>query len=182
MADEPTVVDPPAVADPVVTEVAKGKSETELAAISESQKYRARAQVAEKDLAERIETEKKAELDRLEADGKIKEKNDLLTKDNEVLKAKADAWESYKASRKEELLKSFPEDKREAYSTFNLEQLEIVAKDLKPEKKVEVNTGVPGSPTMTDTDKAIATLTQQFSENKLTYPAYQTELAKLRAS
>ena len=181
MSEAATVVEPTAVAEPTGPEDTGGKSEAELTAIKESQKYRGRAQEAEKELAEIKDAQKKAELDRLEEEGKIKEKNTLLTQDNEALKTKADEWDSYKESRKQELLETLPEDKREAYKDFSLEQLEIVAKDLQIKPKVEVNTQTPGSLNMTDTEKAVQELTQQFSEAKISYPQYQESLTKLRA-
>jgi hypothetical protein len=183
MPDDPAAAaEPTAVAEPAEPAGVEGKSEAELALIKESQKYRGRAQEAEKELAELQDANKKAELDRLEEEGKIKEKNVLLTTDNEALKTKAGEWDSYKESRKQELLETLPEDKRESYKGFSLEQLEIVAKDLKTQPKVEVNTQTPGSLNMTDTEKAIQELTQQFSESKITHPQYQAGLAKLRAN
>ena len=183
MAEDPAPAgDPTPVGDPPKPDDTGGKSEAELTAIKESQKYRGRAQAAEQELTKLQDANKKAELDRLEEEGKITEKNVLLTKDNEALKTKADEWDSYRESRKRELLETLPEDKREAYKDFSLEQLEIVAKDLKIQPKVEVNTQTPGSLNMTDTEKAVQELSQKFNEAKITYPQYQESLSKLRAN
>lgn len=182
MSEDPAAVaDPKAVADPVEP-VGGGKSEAELAAIAESKKYRERAQKAEAENASMLEAQKQADLDALEAAGKFKEKNELLTKDNEALKVRAGEWDAYKDSRKEELLESLPEDKRESYKAFTLEQLEIVTKDLAIETPVKPSKNAPGSPTMTDSDKALDALTQQFQKGDISYQQFQTERVRLQAN
>lgn len=159
-----------------------GVTDKERSLMAEAKKYRLQRSEAQTELAKLQDANKKAELEALETAGEFKEKNELLTADNERLTAIEKEWSADKEAQKEELLESLPEDKREAYKDFSLTQLRIVAKDLKIQPKVEVNTQTPGSPNMTDTQKAIQELTQQFSESQITHSQYKESLTKLRAN
>ena len=112
------------------TQEATGSLPESGALVAESKKYRKRAQDAEAELQK-----VKDSLNKLQED-KLKEKEDFKTlyEQNEAkindLTANADKWAKYESTKRETLLESIPEEKREKYSNLDLEILEDLTKEF----------------------------------------------------
>ena len=67
------------------------------------------------------ETQKKAKQDQLEKDGMLKEALDMAKKENEELSGYKQQLAEYENAKREKLINSLPEDKREKASTFEID-------------------------------------------------------------
>jgi len=102
--------------------------------LHENRKYRTRAQESEAKLAE---LEKK--FTSIE-EAQLKEKEDFkalyekVSSENESLSSTAKKWESYEKNRRETLLESVPEEKRERLLNLDLDTLEFVTSEMNSTK------------------------------------------------
>ena len=70
------------------------------------------------------DTQKKAKQDQLEKDGMLKEALEMAKKENEELSGYKQQLAEYENAKREKLINSLPEDKREKASTFEISALE----------------------------------------------------------
>jgi len=132
-----------------------------------SQKMRKRAQTAESELEKLRARNKKMEEDSLIEQNKYKE---LWEQD----KAEAKWARDYKLSKKASLLEKIPEDKRENFKSWDLDQLETYVQDTADisESKGETMKPVPGQVSITVPDKPYGEMTD--AERR----AYYTQAAQ----
>ena len=119
-----------------------------------SQKQRQRAQKAEAELEKMVARNKKMEEDSMVEQNKFKE---LWEQD----KSDAEWARSYKKSKKASLLEKIPEDKRDKFKSWGLDQLETYVQDAVEgsESKGETMKSVPGQVSVPVPDKPYGDMT-----------------------
>ena len=122
---------------PVASETVSGQTTTETTQdssneqyITESKKYRKRAQDAEARIAEMEKKMAKAEETKLKEKEDFKTLYEKVSSENESLSSVAEKWTKYEEIRRASLLEKHPEEDRESLSGLDLETLEFVTNKI----------------------------------------------------